>query len=99
VLALRGDALDVERVRALLSTELAREVVLEHAARPATVFGVLTLTYHRQAAELAVTWDSGGQTLTRVVAAPPDATSLESDAALLAGNLAREQVEDCCPRP
>jgi hypothetical protein len=97
VLAVRGDRLNVERLRALLSTEFAREVVLEHDARPDVVFGVLTLTYHRESAELAVTWDSGGQTLTRLVAAPSDAAALESDAALLAGNLAREQVEDLLP--
>ncbi|MEY4545910.1 MAG: hypothetical protein RL685_2105 [Pseudomonadota bacterium] len=99
VLALRGDALDGERLRTLLETELKREVVLEHASRPQHTFGVLTFAYRRDAAELAVTWDSGGQTLTRVVAAPSDSASLEGDAALLAGNLSRRQIEDLLPAP
>jgi hypothetical protein len=37
--------------------------------------------------------------LTRVVAAPSDASALESDAAMLAGNLGREQVEALLPPP
>src|SRR5262245_28864758 len=52
VLALRGDALDAERLRALLETELSREVVLEHAPRPHETAGVLTFAYRREAAEL-----------------------------------------------
>jgi hypothetical protein len=99
VLALRGDALDAERLRALLETELSREVVLEHAPRPHQTAGVLTFAYRREAAELAVTWDSGGQTVTRVVAAPAERAMLESDAALLAGNLTRRQIEDLLPAP
>jgi hypothetical protein len=98
VLALRGDALDGERLRTLLETELKREVVLEHASRPQHTFGVLTFAYRRDAAELAVTWDSGGQTLTRVVAAPSDSASLEGDAALLAGNLSRHGACGQCAR-
>jgi hypothetical protein len=44
-----------------------------------------------------VTWDSGGQALTRIVAAPAERAALEGDAALLAGNLTRRQVEDLLP--
>lgn len=99
VLALRGDALDTERLRALLETELGCEVVLEHAPRPHETTGVLTFAYRREAAELAVTWDSGGEAVTRVVAAPSERAALESDAALLAGNLTRRQTEDLLPAP
>lgn len=51
--------------------------------------GVLAFAYRREAAELAVTW---GQRRTDCDArrrGTPDGAALESDAALLAGNLAR----------
>ncbi len=97
VLALRGDALDTERLQALLESELGREVVLEPAASEVAreqIFGVVTFAYRREAGELAVAWDSGGQTVTRVVAAPSDPALLESDGAMLAANLARREVDD-----
>jgi hypothetical protein len=97
VLALRGDPVDVVRLRALLTSELGRDVVLEQEPAPGDVFGVLTLAYRREATELAVTWDHEGQTVTRVVAAPADATAIESDAALLAGNLVRPQADELLP--
>ncbi len=99
VLALRGDPLDGERLRTLLEAELSSEVVLEHAPRPHVTAGVLTFAYRREAGELAVTWDSGGQAVTRVVAAPADPATLVRDAALLAGNLTRRQIEDLLPAP
>jgi hypothetical protein len=97
MLASRGDVVDVERLRALLAAELKREVVLEHEPRAHGAEAVVTVSYRREAAELAVTWDASGRTLTRVIPAPSDGAALEGDAALLAGNLAREQVEDLLP--
>ena len=97
VLAVRGDALDVERLRTSLSRELGREVVLEGEPRGASVHGVVTVAYREPQAELAVAWDSGGQTVTRVVAAPADVTLIPGDAALLAGNLAHAQLDDLLP--
>src|SRR5262245_25102910 len=66
MLALRGDPLDVERVRALLAEELKRSVVLEHEAPAREVQGVVTVSYRKSSAELAVSWDAGGRTLTRL---------------------------------
>jgi hypothetical protein len=96
LLATRGDGLDVTRLSALLGAELGRGVVLEHEPRQGSVQGVVTVTYRRAAGELAVTWERDGQTLTRVVAAPADGL-IEGDAAMLAGNLAREQVDELLP--
>lgn len=97
VLAVRGDALDVERLRTSLSQELGRVVVLEGEPRQAALHGVVTVAYRKAEGELAVAWDSGGQTVTRVVAAPADAASIPGDAALLAGNLAHAQLDDLLP--
>ena len=93
LLATRGDALDVARLSALLGAELGRGIVLEQEPRHGSVQGVVTVTYRRGAGELAVTWEHDGKTLTRLVAAPPDGV-VEADAAMLAGNLAREQVDE-----
>jgi hypothetical protein len=74
-------------------------VVVADAPGSDAVFGVLTVAHRPTAKELAVTWERGGQTLTRLVAAPPDIAAVESDAALLGGNLAREQVATLLPAP
>ena len=94
LLATRGDALDVARLAALLGVELRRSVVLERERQEVQgLHGVVTVTYRRAVGELAVTWEHDGQTLTRVVAAPVEG-AIEGDAAMLAGNLAREQVDE-----
>jgi hypothetical protein len=97
VLAVRGDVLDVARLRVLLEKELACAVLLESEPRPAGLGGVVTVSYRREAAELGVAWDSGGRTVTRLVAAPGDPERLLSDSVLLAGNLVHQQVEDLLP--
>jgi hypothetical protein len=97
LLATRGDALEVARLSALLGVELGRRVVLEREREGVQgLKGVVTVTYRRAAGELAVTWEHDGQTLTRVVAAPVEG-AIEGDAAMLAGNLAREQVDELLP--
>jgi hypothetical protein len=93
LLVVHGDSLDGP----LLEAELGREVVLGAAPGEGVPFGVLTIAHRPAAKELAVTWERGGQTLTRLVAAPPEAASVETDAVLLAGNLAREQVARLLP--
>lgn len=96
LLVVHGDSLDRPRLEGLLETELGREVVLG-AAPAGAPFGVLTIAHRPAAKELAVTWERGGQTLTRLVAAPAEAAAVEADAVLLAGNLAREQVATLLP--
>lgn len=97
LLVVHGDSLDRVRLEGLLEAELGREVVLGTAAGEGVPFGVLTVAHRPAAKELAVTWERGGQTLTRLVAAPAEAAAVESDAVLLAGNLAREQVATLLP--
>lgn len=99
VLALRGDALDGARLRQLLHEELGEPVALEGAVPTRESRGVVTIAYRRAAAELTVTWDSGDRTLTRVAAAPAEGEGVLVESALLAGNLARQQVDDLLPAP
>jgi hypothetical protein len=97
LLVVHGDSVDRARLQGLLEAELGREVVLGAAAGEGVPFGVLTIAHRPAAKELAVTWERGGQTLTRLVAAPAEAAAVETDAVLLAGNLAREQVATLLP--
>jgi hypothetical protein len=97
LLVLHGDALDGARLEALLEAELGREVVLARAPGEAAPSAVLTIAHRPAARELAVTWERGGQTLTRLVAAPSEQAAVEGDAVMLAGNLAREQVATLLP--
>lgn len=96
VLVLRGSELPAEQVRAALRSELGREVRLEAESSAAAsgdgVAGVVTVTYRKEARELAITWDSGGHTVSRVIAAADSIDQVVDDSVLLAGNLAREQV-------
>jgi hypothetical protein len=57
--------------------------------------GVVTVTYRRDARELAVTWDGPKRgTVSRVVPAPASRDACVSDAAMLAGDLARDEAAD-----
>ncbi len=98
VLALRGDELDASALRALLSEELARPVLLEQEPATGAIGGSITISYRRAARELTVTWDSGESTLTRVVTAPEEPERVLRESTLLAGNLARQQIDDLLPR-
>lgn len=97
LLVLHGASLDPARLEASLEAELGCDVVLGAAVGEGAPSGVLTIAHRPEAKELAVTWERGGQTLTRLVAAPPDVAAVEADAVLLAGNLAREQVATLLP--
>lgn len=97
VLALRGDELDASALRAMLSAELGRPVVLEHEPAPPALGGSVTISYRRGPRELTVSWDSGESTLTRVVTAPDDPERILRESTLLAGNLARQQIDDLFP--
>lgn len=93
VLGLRGDALPNDTLAAELGRELGHPVVLSGEQAGLPLLGMLTVTYRRAAGEVAVSWDSGARTVTRVIAAAPEPAQLTSDIVLLAGNLAREPVE------
>ena len=97
VLATRGDTLDTSALRALLSEELNRPVVLEGESTALHPPGMITITYRRAASELTVTWDDGEHTLTRVVAAPSEPAQVLNESTLLAGNLARQQIDELLP--
>jgi hypothetical protein len=97
LLVVHADSLDRGRLARLLEAELHREVVVGEAPKDGALFGVMTVTHRPAAGELAVTWERGGQTLTRLVAAPAEVPLVESDAVLLGSNLAREQVDELLP--
>jgi len=87
-----------------LAEELSRElgvVVLPQAvlgARRST--GVITVSWRRSRAELAVSYDDPGRgVVSRVVRAPADAAGTRSLAVTLAGNLARDQVAELLEAP
>lgn len=71
LLVVHGDSLHGPRLEGLLEAELGREVVLEAAPGEGVPFGVLTIAHRPAAKELALTGERDGQTLTRLVAAPP----------------------------
>lgn len=60
--------------------------------------GVITITWRKSASELAVTWDGPKHgTVSRVIAARPRVVDVIADAAMLAGNLARDEASDLTP--
>lgn len=102
VLVQRGDDLPSEELRKALSNELGGDVRLETevgAESNAKPRGVVTVTYRKDARELAITWDSEGRTVSRLVSAANTPEQVIEDCALLAGNLAREQVVSVTAEP
>ncbi|MBX3261169.1 MAG: hypothetical protein KF782_15905 [Labilithrix sp.] len=103
LLRVLGDELPRERLRDRLADELGRPVALsgpEDTGREAPAGGVVTVTYRRSSRELAVTWDGPKRgTVSRVVSAPPDVDGVVRDAAMLAGNLARDEADELYAPP
>ncbi len=100
VVVLRGDELPREPLRAGLGKELTASVVFESEPHTGDVRGVVTIHYVRDRHELAVTWDGAGRTVSRVITAADDPSNVVLDSVLLAGNLARDQVDDLVsPQP
>lgn len=86
---LHGDLLPNDLLEAALRRELPRSTT----TTTGRVNGEhLTLTWRRSSRELAVSYDNGAQTITRVVSADDDPARVADDAALLAANLLREDV-------
>jgi hypothetical protein len=92
LLLVHGDDLPRERVREAIERELGRKVVW-HGDNT----GVVTVTYRKAEGELAVTWDGEKRTVSRVITARPATDDVIVDAALLAGNLARDEAEELVP--
>lgn len=95
-LVVHGDELPREKLRDAIASELGRPVVLADRSTA----GVVTVTWRRSAKELAVTWDGPKHgTVSRVIAARTRIEDVTADAALLASNLARDEVEDILGPP
>jgi hypothetical protein len=93
LLLVHGDELPRERLRDAIANELHKPVALSGAG--VATNGVVTVTYRQSARELAVTWDGPKRgTVSRVVSAPSKIDDVVRDAAMLAGNLARDEAED-----
>ncbi len=100
----RGDAtsLDVhsdspevgaEALREAIAAELGVEVALAGSERAASAASRVTVTYRAASRELAVSVAKASNgTVTRVVEAPQAPAEIVATAALLVGNLARDQV-------
>jgi hypothetical protein len=92
-LVVRGDDLPREKLRDAIAKELGRPVILDDGAAVST--NVVTITYRESEAELAVTWDGAKRgTVSRVVPARPKRADVIVDAALLAGNLVRDEADE-----
>jgi hypothetical protein len=99
LLLVHGDELPREQLRDRIAAELNRPVALAGATTSADG-GVVTVTYRRAKRELAVTWDGPKRgTVSRVVSAPSATDDVVRDAAMLAGNLARDESEDLVTPP
>lgn len=94
-LALHGDALNTADLHQALSEELGREIVLGPPTADSVPEGTLTVAYTAARNELVVSWERGGQTVTRVIATTSG--RVVEDAVLLAGNLIHVQIEDLVP--
>lgn len=96
LLLVHGDDLPRERLRDALAAELHNPIALSGTPAAANANqGVITVTYRQAARELAVTWDGPKRgTVSRVVSAPSKIDDVVRDAAMLAGNLARDEADD-----
>jgi hypothetical protein len=83
----------VEALREAIAAELGVEVALQGSERAATASSRVTVTYRAVSRELAVSvTNAKNGTVTRVVEAPAQPSEVVATAALLVGNLARDQV-------
>ncbi|MBX3234200.1 MAG: hypothetical protein KIT84_40305 [Labilithrix sp.] len=99
LLLVHGDELPKERLRDAIAAELKKPVAIDAGAGGAG--GVVTVTYRAATRELAVTWDGPKRgTVSRVVSAADKVDDVVRDAALLAGNLARDEADELLgPKP
>jgi hypothetical protein len=99
LLLVHGDELPRERLRDRIAQELGKPVTLAGSGAPSSG-GVVTVTFHPSRHELAVTWDGPKRgTVSRVVSAPKAIDDVVRDAAMLAGNLARDEAEELVAPP
>jgi len=89
------DALSAESVRAELARELGVVALAPEDPAAAGVEDQLAVSYKSRAKELAVTYSNPRRgTLTRVVPAPDSSPEVASTAALLGGDLARNEASE-----
>lgn len=99
LLLVHGDELPSERLRDRIAKELGKPVALSGSGASPTG-GIVTVTYHQSKRELAVTWDGPKRgTVSRVVSAPSKVDDVVRDAAMLAGNLARDEADELVAPP
>jgi hypothetical protein len=88
-------AVSAESVRAALAAELGVRVLSADDPEAANSTRVLTVTLRTLTKELSVTYaEAGRASVTRVISAPEASDQVPSKAALLAGNLSRNEAQD-----
>ena len=98
VLHSESSELTLESVRQAVSDELGIETVFANSKESIGSRGVLTITYRPLTKELAITYsDTARGTVTRIVPAPERSADVPSFAALVAGNLVRDQAAELLP--
>ena len=100
VLHTESNEVTLESVRQAVSDELGIAAVTGNSKESFGSRGVLTITYRPATQELAITYsDAARGTVTRVLPAPEHATDVPGLAALVAGNLVRDQAAELLPPP
>lgn len=98
ILHSESEVLSFDALVRALNEELEAPTVPGDSPNSSTARGVLTVTYHRQAKELVVSYsDAARGTVTRVVPAPEQESEVAELAALVAGNLVRDQASEFLP--
>ena len=100
VLHTDSNEVTLESVRQAVSEELGVEALTGNSTESFGSRGVLTVTYRPATQELAITYsDAARGTVTRIVPAPEHAADVPGLAALVAGNLVRDQAAQLLPSP
>jgi hypothetical protein len=96
VVDLAADAVEFDpaKLREAIGHELGVDAVASEDARAGQATGAVVVSVDHDAHQLVVTYRGNGHLITRRIGLPPDRAAAEREAALLAGNLARDEASD-----
>jgi hypothetical protein len=97
VVDVSGDRLDPDHTRQLVGTELAMDAVAPDDPRAAQATGRIEVRGNAKDGKLIVRYRKVDEPIERSVPLAGDSPRAESDAALLAGNLARDEASELAP--
>jgi hypothetical protein len=97
VVHVTGDRLDPTHTRELVAHELAVDAVAPDDPRASDATGRIVITTDAEGRKLTVRYRKRDEPVERTIDLASDRTRAESDAALLAGNLARDESAELTP--